>query len=455
MFRRIAIIGGGAAGATLLSELIGRRTAQPLHLDWYTGPGIPGRGVAYATRSEHHLLNVRAASMGMFAHRPGGFLEYARRGDPAIAATDFLPRRLYGDYLEEETAHALALAKAHGHDVHVVPFAVDAMVPEHAGVNVLHGDVETRVDAAVLALGALPPQALPGVSQAALDSGRYIVEPWDFLADSADIPAPRRVVLIGLGLTAVDMLLELSARWPDTEFIAVSRHGRLPEAHREQIGAPAEDGDTLLASMRDAPTIRTWLRLLREASRREDDWRSVVDGLRPHLATLWNDLSVEERARFLRHARGTWERVRHRMPPRVAERMTSLEHEGRLQRVVGRIRAVDTGVNNDPRLELERSGCTSAPLHADLVLQATGLDTDVRRTSHMLIRQMLTNGHILPDPFGLGCMAETDGRLHHEGGPWSRLFALGALLRGTLWESTAMPEIRQQARQLADRMLAD
>ena len=453
MFRRIAIIGGGAAGATLLSELIGRRTAAPLHLDWYTGPGVPGRGVAYATRSEHHLLNVRAASMGMFAHRPGGFLEYARRDDPTIAATDFLPRRLYGDYLEEETAHALALAKAHGHDVHVVPFAVDAVVPESDGVNVLHGDVETRVQAAVLALGALPPQALPGVARAALDSGRYVVEPWSFLAESADVPAPRKVAIVGLGLTAVDMLLELSARWPDTGFVAISRHGRLPETHREQIGAPFEDGDVLLAAMRDAPAVRVWMRLLREACGQHDDWRSVVDGLRPHLANLWGDLSVEERARFLRHARGPWERSRHRMPPRVAARIAELERDGRLQRVAGRIRAVETD-GDGLRLELDQPGHTDTPLHAELAIQTTGLDTDVRHTPHTLARQLVTNGHVLPDPFGLGCIAGTDGRLHHEGGAWPRLFALGALLRGTLWESTAMPEIRQQARQLADRLLA-
>ena len=102
MFRRVAIIGGGAAGATLLSELLERPTAQPLHLDWYTGGGTPGRGVAYGTRSLRHLLNVRAASMGMFASRPGGFLEYAQKRDPSIRGTDFLPRCWYGDYLEAE-----------------------------------------------------------------------------------------------------------------------------------------------------------------------------------------------------------------------------------------------------------------------------------------------------------------------------------------------------------------
>ena len=81
MFQKVAIIGGGAAAATLVSELLERRTAKPLHLDWYAGGPEAGRGVAYGTPSERHLLNVRAASMGMFVSKPGGFLEYAQSHD--------------------------------------------------------------------------------------------------------------------------------------------------------------------------------------------------------------------------------------------------------------------------------------------------------------------------------------------------------------------------------------
>ena len=94
MYRRVAIIGGGAAAAALLSELLERQLPQPLHLDWYTGGVNAPRGVAYGTRSDRHLLNVRAASMSMFAARPHGFLDFAQRGDGTIAGTDFLPRRL-------------------------------------------------------------------------------------------------------------------------------------------------------------------------------------------------------------------------------------------------------------------------------------------------------------------------------------------------------------------------
>jgi uncharacterized NAD(P)/FAD-binding protein YdhS len=167
---------------------------------------------------------------------------------------------------------------------------------------------------------------------------------------------------------------------------------------------------------------------------------------------LWADLPPEQRARFMRHARWAWERVRHRMPPQVGAAITVLEHAGRLQRQRGRMQSVDA-VGDALQLSLSHAGETRT-LSADLVVQTVGLDTDVRRTSHRLISQLLTNAHIAADPLGLGVKADTDGRLQHDGQHWPHLFAIGSLLRGTLWESTAMPEIRQQARHLADRLLS-
>ncbi|MGB3460361.1 FAD/NAD(P)-binding protein [Rhodanobacter lindaniclasticus] len=454
MFRRVAIIGGGAAAASLLSELLEREPPQPLQLDWFTGAGESVRGVAYGTGSERHLLNVRAASMGMFAGKPQGFLDFVQRDDPAIGGTDFLPRRRYGDYLEAEVARALQQGQARGrHHVNVVPFEVDALVPERDGVTVIHGERSHRADAAVLALGALPPQPLKAVSAAALDSGRYIVDPWPWLAQLDAVPPPRTVALIGLGLTAVDVLLELSARWPHTAFVATSRHGLLPEAHLAHAGTPAGDSAELVDAMRDGPEIRRWMHLLREAiASPGTEWRTVVDSLRPHLPGLWGELPPEQRARFMRHARWAWERARHRMPPQVHEAIVALEQQGRLQRRRGRLQAAEP---SDQGLQLQFGHAGhSEVLHAELAIQTTGLATDVRHSRHRLVRQLLTNAHVTGDPLGLGLVASPDGRLHHDGQPWPHLFAIGSLRRGSLWESTAMPEIRQQARSLADQILA-
>jgi len=452
MFRRIAIVGGGAAGASLLSELLSRDTQLPLLLDWYTGAGRPARGVAYGGTSARQLLNVRAASMSLFAGQPRGFLDFVQREQPDIAGTDFLARTRYGDYLESEVARALQQGRAYGHDVNIIPLPAATLIPERERITVLQGEVSRVVDAAVLALGALPPRPLAGVSARALASGRYVVDPWPLLARTDDTaPTPRHVLVIGLGLTAVDVLLELSARWPDTHFTALSRHGVLPAAHLHSVVAPDGDSAEWIASMHDAPEIRAWLRLVREATA-HGEWRTVVDSLRPHTPALWQALPGVERARFMRHARWAWERVRHRMPPQVAEAMAAIERTGQLQRARGRVLAVDP-VDDLLQVCVSHAGVTQT-LHADLVIQSTGLETNVQHTTHPLVRHLLNNAHADPDPLGLGLCADRDGRLQHAGKSWPHLFALGPLLRGTWWESTAMPEIRLQARHLADQLLA-
>ena len=454
MFRRVAIIGGGAAAATLLSELLRRKLPHRLHLDWYTGGLSHGRGSAYGTTSDRHLLNVRAASMSMFTGQPSGFLDFVKRDDPKAAGTDFLPRRRYGDYLEAEVTRALQQGRANGHDVNVVPFAVEALVPESDGVTVIHGEENGRMDAAVLAIGSLPPQPPAGVSADVLASGRYVVDPWPLLASPGREPPPRNVVLIGLGLTAVDVLLELSACWPETRFTAISRHGRLPEAHLNAAAAPTGDSAELVEAMRETPEVRRWIHLLREAMQQEGDWRTILDSLRPHTSSLWRELDQEQRGRFLRHARWAWERARHRMPPQISRAIAALESNGHLRRMRGRMQSVAL-LGDVLRLQLAATHAAPAQvLEADMVIQTTGMNTDVRRTPHPLMRQLLTNGHVISDPLGLGVLANADGQLAHGTGVWPNLFAIGTLLRGTLWETTAMPEIRQQARSLADRLLA-
>jgi uncharacterized NAD(P)/FAD-binding protein YdhS len=456
MFHKVAIIGGGAAAATLVSELLERRTQRPLHLDWYTGGPGAGRGVAYGTPSQRHLLNVRAASMGMFVSKPGGFLEYAQALDPSVKGSDFLPRRMYGDFLQSRVEQAVANAASFGHDVNVIPFAAESVVPSPEGVTIGYGDEESHAEAAVLAVGSLPPRPLPGVEDAAIASGRYVTDPWPFLVSAERDERPLRVLVIGLGLTAVDVLLELSERWPNAHFDALSRHGKLPEPHLPTASAPTDDGVDLIESMRDDANVRVWLRRLRETAASAEDWRTVIDGMRPHTQSLWRDLPMAERARFLRHARWAWERARHRMPPQVAATIAGLEADGRFTRGRGRMRSVHLSPLGvlDVRHALPGGGESTDSY--DVVIQTVGLNTDTQRTEHRLVRQLVIDGLVTPDPLGLGFAAVPDGHvLDGNGKPRPNLFAIGSLLRGALWESTAIPEIRKQAQGVANMLLAE
>jgi uncharacterized NAD(P)/FAD-binding protein YdhS len=454
MFHKVAIIGGGAAAATLVSELLERRTPRPLHLDWYAGAPDAGRGVAYGTPSERHLLNVRAASMGMFVSKPGGFLEYAQGLDPKVKGSDFLPRKLYGDFLQSRVEQAVKNAGSFGHDINVHPFEADSLVPSSEGITIGFGDEASHAEAAVLAIGSLPPRPLAGVEDAAIASGRYVTDPWPFMAAAQDDDRPLRVLVIGLGLTAVDVLLELSAHWPKAHFTALSRHGKLPEPHLAAASAPTDDGTELIEAMQDDPNVRAWLHRLREATASAEDWRTVIDGMRPHTQGLWRELPAAERARFLRHARWAWERARHRMPPQVAVSIAKLEAEGRFERGRGRMRAVR--LSQEGALDVVRAlqGGGESTESYDLVIQTVGLNTDTQRTEHRLVRQLVVDGLVQPDALGMGLRAVPDGHLFDGNGKARpNLFAIGSMLRGTLWESTAIPEIRKQAQNVANMLI--
>src|SRR6202044_2975783 len=81
-----------------------------------------------------------------------------------------------------------------------------------------------------------------------------------------------------------------------------------------------------------------WLRATaREADSRGQDWRSVVDGLRPHTQAIWRAMTPRRRERFLEHARPWWDIHRHRMAPEIAARIGAMIAHGRLEIVAGKV----------------------------------------------------------------------------------------------------------------------
>jgi uncharacterized NAD(P)/FAD-binding protein YdhS len=449
---RIAVIGGGAAGAAATGEFL-RHGNAGLELVWLTGGNAPGRGVAYATDDGLHLLNVRAANMGLFVDDTGGLVRYLESRRLPYRPGDFVPRALFGDYAEDTLSQLLADRRS-GVCVDVRDAEAFAIVPLAAGGYVVHtSDGTVRVDGIVLAVGALPPVPIAEVHFEALDSGCYAPDAWRIPPLDA---TPRRIVVLGSGLTAVDVILSAAARWPDAEILALSRHGCLPAAHTVEPPAPYPHQAELIELLRDEPSIRGRVHLLREALREySGDWRAIVDGLRPVTVELWRSLDPAERRRFLRHTRWAWEAVRHRMPPQTMRAIETLRAEGRLLIAAGRIRRID---GHGPltlswRRRADGSLQTTA---ADLAIQATGLQTAVKRTPHRLLRQMLVAGLVRVDGQGLGIEADVHGRVRRaDGAAAPGLRVIGSLLRGAIWECTALPEIRMMAARFARELPAE
>jgi uncharacterized NAD(P)/FAD-binding protein YdhS len=412
--------------------------------------------VAYATRDDRHLLNVRASSMGVFLEQGEEFIQHASRQLGQVRGTDFLPRRLFGDFIQAQVGARIDAARKAGRSFRIHPESAHELLRRPEGGYAVRIDTDRWVDVGdvVLAVGALAQRPLRTVTPTALSSGAYELDPWRL---DHHAKAPRRVLVIGTGLTAVDTLLSASMQWPNAELVAVSRHGLWPFTHSPLPLAPYPAQEELNRALLACAGVAPMLRLVRKAMEDvpEADWRSVIDGMRPINAVLWQQLSNDQRRQFLRHARWIWEASRHRMAPASGQVIHQLQEEGRLQVHAARVLEVDGAAPLQVTLR-ERATQLVGTLEADLVIQATGLDTAVAYGAHDLLSQLLRDGLAVADPLQLGVLAKADGQLLGASAePQRGLYAIGSLLRGNLWECTAMPEIRIAAHRLAAQLSAE
>ncbi|QYJ15053.1 hypothetical protein Rxycam_00864 [Rubrobacter xylanophilus DSM 9941] len=454
--RSVVVIGAGASGTLLAARLLLHPASDGLLVHLIERRPKVGRGVAYSTGSEGHLLNVPALNMSAFPEDLDHFSGWLRSGPmPGARPETFAPRRLYGDYLEGVLEDA-ALASG-GTLKRVRGEAVRLEVSEERVRVTLADGRRLHAARAVLALGNFPPRNPPLGDPFFHRSPRYVADAWAPGALEA-VPSGAPVLLIGTSLTAIDVAIGLEERGHADRIYAVSRRGLVPNPYRPDVISPPYPR---FISPRDpeAASILGLFRRVREesecAARRGRDWHGVVEALRPVVQGLWSSLPENERRRFLRHVQPYWEVHRHRIAPEVGERVRAMREEGRLVVMAGRVRACrEAGDGVEVGLSLRRGGART--LRVGCVINCTAPETDPRRVRHPLVTGLLAGGLARPGPLALGLDCGEEGELlDARGRPSRRLYTIGPLRKGRLWETIAVPEIREQAARLADVLLRE
>ena len=437
--QRIAVIGGGASGVLTAINLLARSDDPGLEVVIHEASGVVGRGVAYGTNDTRHLLNVRARHMSAFPDSPGDLLEWAHRTGRSDDPQGFLPRADFAVYLQDR------LADVADDRLHIQAGRVRDLVRTGDGFEVVTERARRRADAVVLCHGNQAPRPLRASDGAPLpEAPWHLPDPWD-LGRLRTLPANARVLVVGTGLTAIDTAITLLEEGPGRRVTLVSRSGALPKPHVEQQHTAwvtrVPEGPLTADRLAAAVTAQC------EAARRQGvNWRTVVDGLRPATQEIWRRLPLEERRRFLAVHSREWEVRRHRMAPEVALRLTRYRFEGRLTVATGTLHSVaDLG---------ERCSLTTAPdaapVEVEAVVNCTGPLLDLAEATDPLLVALRDRGLVAPDPLALGLATTLDGRVvGADGTVVDGLFTVGPSRKGTLWESTAIPEIRAQAAEVA------
>ena len=437
----VAIVGAGCAGTLTALKLL-RSGGRTLRVVLVERDGRFGPGVAYDTCDPRHRLNVVAERMSAFEDVPDHFRVWAERRLGCRQAAAYLPRMHYGAYLRELLDDAARAAP--GRLERIAGEAIDVRPASGGAVVALRYGRRIAADHVVLALGGLPPAppvALP-------DDPRVVADPW---AAGAPAPAPpgATTLLVGSGLTAVDVALSACATDARSRVVAISRGGCLPFDHLPGLRAPAPPPAPPGAAATVA-SLERWLRChVRDMEAAGYDWRDAVDGLRPLVPRLWRSLPHDERRGFMRTRARAWDLRRHRMAPEVAAEVRGLLAAGRLLVRPGRVVGVRARPETVETLVVAGDG-ELRTLRTDRVVVCAGPGQDVRRASSPLLRSLLDRGVACADPLALGLRATPEGRLlAPDGRPHAALHLLGPLRRGELWETTAVREIRAQADTIA------
>jgi uncharacterized NAD(P)/FAD-binding protein YdhS len=462
---KIAIIGGGFCGWSLAANLI-YKAQKPLQIYLIEkGPHL-AKGVAYSTKNAFHLLNVRAENMGAFADRPQHFFEWLNHNERlwrekhpgfqhlAIEPHSYLPRMLYGIYLEAIRQEAIqqALEKK---------ISFQYLEKEVVDVTCNSGEVSLQfldksmlsADVAVLAIGVPPNKSF---TKSNAECSHYYHSIWsesfDELCDRAQrLNSDTHIAIIGTGLTMLDALTSLVVKGFKGKISAISRSGIISKTHLPYVESwpnfiPWENPPT--AALEVFRLVR-WE--IAKAEKAGKSWRSVIDALRKEMTRVWQSLSWLERKKAVAHLLKIWNPVRHRLPWNYATELQDYMNSGHFHLHKAIVKDTQPLNNHKIRLCLQSQDKTLSCIEADYVLNCSGPEMNVTKHPSALIQNLLKKEAIVPDPLNLGIQVDIHGKV--KGKNQGRLFAVGQILFGERLETTAVPELRQQCAELADCLI--
>jgi uncharacterized NAD(P)/FAD-binding protein YdhS len=448
--KRITIVGGGASGTLLTINLLREAGDAHLEINLVEKRSRVGRGVAFGTEQPSHLLNVPAGRMGAFPDDIGHFHTWLRENNHPYTDHDFVPRKLFGRYLrdlfEGETANISSNIRLNLVDDEAVDLSVNGTSAE---VMLRSGEILPS-NKVVLAFGNFNPPNPYVRDLAFTQSNKYFQDPWSREMYEA-IRKEDSVFIIGTGLSMVDVALHLHNNGHEGKITAISTRGLLPAVHELGHTYPSF-ADELRPMTRITDMVKCVRSHIKRAEQDGSNWRGVIDSLRAATPELWQSLPLAEKRYFMQHLSRYWNVARHRMPREAADVLDAMETAGELEILKGRLHTIghthgrfNIGFKNE-------QGDHSVT--ADILVNCIGSQTNFAKIDSTFVQNLIKRNHIRNDDLSQGIAAAPDGRVLDREGQFSNVvYTLGTALKGTLWETTAIPEIRVQAKSLAQKLL--
>lgn len=470
---RVTIVGAGFSGVSAAVQLL-RRCPGPLAITLIEAGERFGPGLAYATRDPNHRLNgptgvhavdpLDGESFTHWCEAQGVFQEDPAARSPGGAA--FVRRSVLGRYLEEQVREHAHWAPTGGR-LHTLRARAIGAEQHGQGLRVrTDGGLSVDSDLLLLATGNALPR-LPAPLDPALAAHPAVIENPLVSARLKGIAPTARVLVLGSGLTALDVVCTLQAQQHRGSVLLLSRRGLRPRPQPPTPPLPPPTGRQLLDRvlgpapdflLQAPPTLRAWLKAYRAQVRADQagggDWYASFEALRDSVWQLWPRLPLAQQQRFLRCLRPWYDVHRFRSPPQAEAIVNAAIAAGHVQHRAARLRQLRA---DGAGLVASLQGAHDAQPHEerfDVLVNCTGLDSAARTAANPLLASLAAQGWLQPDALGVAYAVDSDCRLlGRDGETRERVRLIGPPTLGVLGDPGGAMYIAAQIHRLVPQLL--
>ena len=405
----VAIIGGGFCGMVTAVNLF--QSPVPIEIV-IVNDGYPfGKGVAYSAHSEKYLLNVRAVNMSAYADMPQHFLDWVcavdkyRNISKNIMTNVYVPRKIYGDYLSSVWNESLEIKNEWVHAQCINAKAVD--INANTDHYTIHFKDQSFLQAniVVLATGNTKPAELKIANSSFTESKKYFSNPWTKECVT-DFETTKDILIVGNGLTMIDTVLGLLENRFKHTIYTISPNGFYLLPHKYNLLVY----DTIADELPQAHSLHHILSLVNKHAKRLAGIgigeHLIIDGLRPFSQQIWQSWTLKEKRTFIKKLSRPWTALRHRIPLHIFEYMQELRLKKRLVTYKGKLTDATETEEGITVSFFNKETKQKETILVDRVINCTGPDSNICRSSNVLLKNLATKGSIVPDALQLGIDAD-------------------------------------------------
>jgi uncharacterized NAD(P)/FAD-binding protein YdhS len=462
IMQHFGIIGGGFSGIVLAIQLI-EQSQQSIEISIFEEKALFCKGIAYTPYSKKHILNVPAAKMSAFPDRPNHYLDWLME-DPEYktlpkdwVGASFTPRYLYGAYLEHLWESYNVLAETKNIKINTY-FELVSKIDYKNNVATIQTEKgnEIKVDQCIIATGNMLPSNPNVADSNILKSPLYFQNPWQENSVkniNQDLP----ILIIGNGLTMVDTVIGLLENQFENKIYTISPNGFNILPHRHNGMQYTQFIEEYREDMNLKDLVHLFRKHIKQVRSLGVSAEPIIDSFRPYTQKVWQRFSDSEKSFFMRKLRHAWGVARHRIPLHIHDKLQKLQIDLKLKMFSGRISGLSlTHTENAFDVKFyNKKTKKEEQITVGRIINCTGPDSNLDFAAPHFLYDLKTQGVITQDFLKLGIEASPISfeTINQRGEINTNLYVIGSHLKGKLWESTAVNELRTQAKLLAEKLL--